>query len=148
MQNHTLREESERVSELKSMSGSSKLPFGTLAMGAEGIKDAIKGFDDAWALFTCFRQVLVTDRYLAFIPGLDVNRTLKTSDYPPTWSTRTQKRARRISHHHCPRLRRRTPTQSASSRQMASRQLWRRRFRVHPRAQLVPPRRRRLSLGR
>ncbi|KAH9974641.1 serine/threonine-protein phosphatase 2B catalytic subunit A1 [Lactifluus volemus] len=42
-----LREESERVSELKSMSGSAKLPFGTLAMGAEGIKDAIKGFDDA-----------------------------------------------------------------------------------------------------
>jgi len=42
-----LREESERVSELKSMSGSSKLPYGTLALGAEGIKDAIKGFDDA-----------------------------------------------------------------------------------------------------
>lgn len=42
-----LREESERVSELKSMTGSSKLPYGTLALGAEGIKDAIKGFDDA-----------------------------------------------------------------------------------------------------
>lgn len=42
-----LREESERVSELKSMSGSAKLPAGTLALGAEGIKDAIKGFDDA-----------------------------------------------------------------------------------------------------
>lgn len=42
-----LREESERVSELKSVSGSSKLPYGTLALGAEGIKDAIKGFDDA-----------------------------------------------------------------------------------------------------
>ncbi|KAH9059501.1 serine/threonine protein phosphatase 2B [Lactarius vividus] len=42
-----LREESERVSELKSMSGSAKLPYGTLALGAEGIKDAIKGFDDA-----------------------------------------------------------------------------------------------------
>ncbi|KAI0041511.1 serine/threonine protein phosphatase 2B [Auriscalpium vulgare] len=42
-----LREESERVSELKSVSGSAKLPFGTLALGAEGIKDAINGFDDA-----------------------------------------------------------------------------------------------------
>ncbi|KAF8500445.1 serine/threonine protein phosphatase 2B [Russula emetica] len=42
-----LREESERVSELKSMSGSSKLPYGALALGAEGIKDAIRGFDDA-----------------------------------------------------------------------------------------------------
>jgi len=42
-----LREESERVSELKSMTGSSKLPYGTLALGAEGIKDVIKGFTDA-----------------------------------------------------------------------------------------------------
>ncbi|KAI0299303.1 serine/threonine-protein phosphatase 2B catalytic subunit [Russula brevipes] len=42
-----LREESELVSELKSISGSSKLPYGTLALGAEGIKSAIKSFDDA-----------------------------------------------------------------------------------------------------
>jgi serine/threonine-protein phosphatase 2B catalytic subunit len=40
-------EESERVSELKSISGSSRLPYGTLALGAEGIKMAIKSFDDA-----------------------------------------------------------------------------------------------------
>jgi len=42
-----LREESERVSELKSISGTGKLPYGTLALGTEGIKDAIQGFDDA-----------------------------------------------------------------------------------------------------
>ncbi|KAH8101895.1 serine/threonine protein phosphatase 2B [Cristinia sonorae] len=42
-----LREESEKVSELKSVSGSARLPYGTLALGAEGIKDAITGFDDA-----------------------------------------------------------------------------------------------------
>ncbi|KAJ7155446.1 serine/threonine-protein phosphatase 2B catalytic subunit A1 [Mycena crocata] len=42
-----LREESEKVSELKSVSGSSKLPYGTLASGSEGIKNAITGFDDA-----------------------------------------------------------------------------------------------------
>ncbi|THU96240.1 Metallo-dependent phosphatase [Dendrothele bispora CBS 962.96] len=42
-----LREESERVSELKNVSGSSKLPYGTLASGSEGIKEAIKGFEDA-----------------------------------------------------------------------------------------------------
>jgi hypothetical protein len=54
--NHTRSEESERVSELKSMSGSSKLPYGALALGAEGIKDAIKGFDDACALYpSCLR---------------------------------------------------------------------------------------------
>jgi serine/threonine-protein phosphatase 2B catalytic subunit len=42
-----LREESEKVSELKSVSGSNRLPYGTLALGAEGIKDAITGFEDA-----------------------------------------------------------------------------------------------------
>jgi len=42
-----LREESEKVSELKSVLGSSKLPYGTLASGTEGIRDAISGFDDA-----------------------------------------------------------------------------------------------------
>ena len=47
-------EESERVSELKSISGSSRLPYGTLALGAEGIKNAIKSFDDAYVCFPLF----------------------------------------------------------------------------------------------
>ncbi|KAF5351038.1 hypothetical protein D9756_008316 [Leucocoprinus leucothites] len=42
-----LREESEKVSELKSVSGSGKLPYGTLASGTEGIREAIQGFEDA-----------------------------------------------------------------------------------------------------
>ncbi|KAI0028910.1 Metallo-dependent phosphatase-like protein, partial [Vararia minispora EC-137] len=42
-----LREESERVSELKHVSGSSKLPYGTLLLGAQGIKDAISSFEEA-----------------------------------------------------------------------------------------------------
>jgi serine/threonine-protein phosphatase 2B catalytic subunit len=46
-----LREESEKVSELKSVSGSSKLPYGTLALGSEGIKEAITGFEDAYVFF-------------------------------------------------------------------------------------------------
>jgi hypothetical protein len=29
------------------VSGSNKLPYGTLASGSEGIKDAINGFEDA-----------------------------------------------------------------------------------------------------
>jgi serine/threonine-protein phosphatase 2B catalytic subunit len=41
------REESEKVSELKNVTGSNKLPYGTLASGAEGIKEAIAGFEDA-----------------------------------------------------------------------------------------------------
>ena len=41
-----LREESEKVTELKTVSGG-RLPAGTLMMGGEGIKDAIKTFEDA-----------------------------------------------------------------------------------------------------
>lgn len=41
-----LREESERVSELKTVSGG-RLPAGTLMLGAEGIKNAISSFEDA-----------------------------------------------------------------------------------------------------
>lgn len=41
-----LREESERVTELKTASGG-RLPVGTLMLGAEGIKNAISSFEDA-----------------------------------------------------------------------------------------------------
>jgi len=41
-----LREESERVTELKTVSGGS-LPSGTLMHGTDGIKNAIQGFEDA-----------------------------------------------------------------------------------------------------
>lgn len=41
-----LREESEKVTELKTVSGG-RLPAGTLMLGAEGIKNAINGFEDA-----------------------------------------------------------------------------------------------------
>src|SRR5712672_654832 len=43
-------EEAERVSVLKSLSGSFRLPYGTLAFGAEGIKYAIKLFDELCVL--------------------------------------------------------------------------------------------------
>ncbi|GBC00528.1 hypothetical protein RclHR1_03890013 [Rhizophagus clarus] len=42
-----LREESERVMELKNVTGTGKLPYGTLALGAEGIKKAITSFEEA-----------------------------------------------------------------------------------------------------
>lgn len=41
-----LREESEKVTELKTASGG-RLPAGTLMLGAEGIKQAIHNFEDA-----------------------------------------------------------------------------------------------------
>ncbi|KAF9579008.1 3',5'-cyclic-nucleotide phosphodiesterase (PDEase) (3':5'-CNP) [Lunasporangiospora selenospora] len=42
-----LRSESESVSELKDLYGSTKLPYGSLALGAEGLKDKIRSFEDA-----------------------------------------------------------------------------------------------------
>ncbi|KAG0256298.1 3',5'-cyclic-nucleotide phosphodiesterase (PDEase) (3':5'-CNP) [Mortierella polycephala] len=42
-----LREESESVSELKDLMGTSKLPYGSLALGSEGIRKAIHSFDEA-----------------------------------------------------------------------------------------------------
>lgn len=113
------------------MSGSSKLPYGTLALGAEGIKDAIRGFDDAYNPIPHFPAIM-SDILV------DVNRTLKMSDCPLTWSTRTQKRAKHISHHHhCPRLQPRTLKVIGSSRRTVSRLHWRRRFQAHPQARSV-----------
>ncbi|KAG0236160.1 3',5'-cyclic-nucleotide phosphodiesterase (PDEase) (3':5'-CNP) [Mortierella sp. GBA43] len=42
-----LRQESESVSELKDLMGTTKLPYGSLASGGEGLKQAIHSFDDA-----------------------------------------------------------------------------------------------------
>ncbi|KAG4301187.1 hypothetical protein PCK1_002497 [Pneumocystis canis] len=42
-----LREESESITELKTITGNTKLPAGTLILGAEGIKNAITTFEDA-----------------------------------------------------------------------------------------------------
>ncbi|KAJ3416978.1 3',5'-cyclic-nucleotide phosphodiesterase (PDEase) (3':5'-CNP) [Chytridiales sp. JEL 0842] len=44
---NVLREEKEKISELKSLMGTTALPAGTLALGAEGIKNAISTFDQA-----------------------------------------------------------------------------------------------------
>ena len=52
------------MSELKSISGSSRLPYGTLALGAEGIKNAIKSFDDACV------ELLSPPFFCAFSPRL------------------------------------------------------------------------------
>ncbi|KAF9931670.1 3',5'-cyclic-nucleotide phosphodiesterase (PDEase) (3':5'-CNP) [Linnemannia zychae] len=42
-----LRNESESVSELKDLMGTTKLPYGSLQLGAEGLKRAIHSFEDA-----------------------------------------------------------------------------------------------------
>ncbi|ORX99750.1 serine/threonine protein phosphatase 2B catalytic subunit [Basidiobolus meristosporus CBS 931.73] len=42
-----LREESESIAELKNLMGTKQLPYGSLALGAEGIKRAITSFEEA-----------------------------------------------------------------------------------------------------
>lgn len=42
-----LRTESESISELKDLMGTTRLPYGSLALGAEGLKKAIHSFEDA-----------------------------------------------------------------------------------------------------
>ena len=55
------REESENVSELKSISSTGRLPYGTLALGAEGIKNAISSFEDAYVyLYFPFLEITYT----------------------------------------------------------------------------------------
>lgn len=44
-----LRENSERITELKSLTPSGKLPLGTLALGAEGIKSGMWKESAGWA---------------------------------------------------------------------------------------------------
>ncbi|QSL64977.1 hypothetical protein MERGE_002281 [Pneumocystis wakefieldiae] len=44
---HLLRQESESITELKAISGNTKLPAGTLILGSEGIKNEITTFNDA-----------------------------------------------------------------------------------------------------
>ena len=84
------REESEKVSELKSVLGSSKLPYGTLASGTEGIRDAISGFDDA-----CVILMMILDSSPDYQLSLTVaGRILKTNVFLLTSSTPIQKKAR------------------------------------------------------
>ena len=65
---------------MKSITGSGKLPYGTLALGTEGIKDAISGFDDAYVFTPTLLLALSNSRAHSC---LDENRILKTNAYPP-----------------------------------------------------------------
>ena len=66
-------EESERVSELKSVVGMEELPTDSLANGAKGIKDMIKNFEEAYVEAT-FQVVKVWLSYL-----IAENRISRTS---------------------------------------------------------------------
>ena len=82
------REESEKVSELKSVLGSSKLPYGTLASGTEGIRDAINGFDDACVIFDLSINLTLK------ISLAVASQTLRMNVFLLTSSTLIQKKAK------------------------------------------------------
>jgi hypothetical protein len=93
-----LREESEKVSELKSVSGSNKLPYGTLALGSEGIKDAITGFEDAYVC-VCTFDYPNTDLTASSLTG--GNRISRTNVSHPSCSMQKKaKHIRRYPRHH------------------------------------------------
>jgi hypothetical protein len=69
------------------VSGSNKLPYGTLALGSEGIKDAITGFEDAYVcIFDC------PDIDLTILFSTGGSRISRTSVSRPNFST--QKKAK------------------------------------------------------
>ena len=70
------------------MNGSAKLPYGTLVLGTEGIKDAISGFNDAYVSIRSFQNSSVH-------PRLDANPTSKMNACRP--SCLTPKKRRRSS---------------------------------------------------
>ena len=82
------------------MSGSAKLPYGTLVLGTDGVKDAISGFDDAYVSIRSFE-------YSSACPRLDANPISKMNACPPNCLTpRKSKRSSPYTRTHNPSPRR------------------------------------------
>ncbi len=116
------REESEKVSELKNVSGSTKLPYGTLASGTEGIKEAIQGFDDAYVVFE-LRQKKVEPLTLELV----ANPISKTNVYPLSSSMLTLKRVKRLCRHNQQRRKKNSknsPESTQTVSMQASKRSW------------------------
>jgi len=121
------REESEKVSELKSVTGSSKLPYGTLASGSEGIREAITGFDDAYVFHCSLMELVSYSRPTA------ASRISRTNASPLNSLTRIPKREKPF----CPPSPRLLPNLASHLLrflQMASPKVWKRQY--SPRANL------------
>ena len=90
------REESENVSELRNISTTGRLPYGTLALGAEGIKKAISSFEDAYvSLYFPLLHPEIT--YTRMSDGARISRT---SGYPP-WGRNLLLRSASPRHRPC-----------------------------------------------
>ena len=80
----TYREEAERVSELKNISASHNLPYGTLVLGSEGIKDAIQNFDDAYVIprFTITRTNALSQAEIRYRERASTTRSHRPRSVP------------------------------------------------------------------
>lgn len=133
------------MSELKSVSGSVKLPYGTLASGAEGIKNAITSFEDAYVIPSLLSPLLIQPIWS------DDALTSRTSASHPNSSTPIQTRPKPCSptppHHTSPPPHRQTQRTSrrGSTRSRTTVHLPGKRRARRPRRRARPPRRRRRS---
>lgn len=91
-----LREESERVTELKTASGG-RLPAGTLMLGAEGIKQAIHNFEDARKVDLQNERLPPTHDEVSRKSMEDRKQALQRASYEAEHDTGLAQVARRIS---------------------------------------------------
>ena len=91
-----LREESERVTELKSASGG-RLPAGTLMLGAEGIKQAINNFEAARKVDIQHERLPPTHDEVARKSEEDRKKALERASFEAENDTGLAQVARRIS---------------------------------------------------
>ncbi|KAI4236541.1 MAG: hypothetical protein LQ352_007993 [Teloschistes flavicans] len=91
-----LREESERVTELKTASGG-RLPAGTLMLGAEGIKQAIHNFEDARKVDLQNEHLPPTHDEVSRKSMEDRKQALRRANYEAEHDTGLAQVARRIS---------------------------------------------------
>ena len=91
-----LREESERVTELKTASGG-RLPAGTLMLGAEGIKQAIHNFEDARKVDIQNERLPPTHDEVTKKSEEDRKKALERASFEAENDSRLAQVARRIS---------------------------------------------------
>jgi serine/threonine-protein phosphatase 2B catalytic subunit len=85
-----LRENSERVTELKSLSPTGKLPLGTLALGVEGLKSG-KTKKKKKGCFSNTLFIKINNDYLAITTFEDAKRSdLENERLPPTREAKEQ----------------------------------------------------------
>ncbi|KAI1332084.1 serine/threonine-protein phosphatase 2B catalytic subunit [Xylariaceae sp. FL0255] len=93
---NVLREESERVTELKTVAGG-RLPAGTLMLGAEGIKNAITSFEDARKVDIQNERLPPSHEEVVKTQGEERQQALERASREAENDTKLQSLSRRLS---------------------------------------------------